>query len=171
MGNSLAVKWLEFCAITAEGLGSIPGQGTKIPQASWHGQKKQKKQVQRNKQILFKIKMLWYLTFYQSESRSVMPNSLWPHRLYSRWNSPDQNTGVGGLSLLQGIFPTQGLNPGHPYCRQNLYQLSHQGSPRILEWAVHPFQQIFPTQESKQGLLYCRQILYQLSYQVLMLLY
>ena len=132
---------------------------------TWPENTNEKKQVQRNKQILFKIKMLWYLTFYQSESHSVMPNSLWPHRLYSRWNSPDQNTGVGGLSLLQGIFPTQGLNPGHPYCRQNLYQLSHQGSPRILEWAVHPFQQIFPTQESKQGLLYCRQILYQRSYQ------
>ena len=42
----------------------------------------------------------------QSESCSVMSNSLWPHGLYSPWNSPDQNTGVGNLSLLQGIFPT-----------------------------------------------------------------
>ena len=41
------------------------------------------------------------------------------------WNSPDQNTGVGSPSLLQGIFPTQGLNPGLPSCRQILYQLSH----------------------------------------------
>ena len=37
-----------------------------------------------------------------------------PHGLYSSWNSPNQNTGVGSLSLLQGIFPTQGLNPGLP---------------------------------------------------------
>ena len=44
-------------------------------------------------------------------------------------NSPGQNTGVGRLSLLQGIFPIQGLNPGLPHCRQILYQLSHQGSP------------------------------------------
>ena len=44
------------------------------------------------------------------------------------WNSPSQNTGVGSLSLLQGIFPTQGLNPGLLYCRQILYQLSHKGS-------------------------------------------
>ena len=41
---------------------------------------------------------------------------------------------MGSLSLLQGIFPTQGLNPGLPHCRQILHQLSHQGSPRILEW-------------------------------------
>ena len=44
------------------------------------------------------------------------------------WNSPDKNTGVGCLSFLQGIFPTQGLNPGLPHCRRMLYQLSHQGS-------------------------------------------
>ena len=36
-----------------------------------------------------------------------MSDSLRPHGLYSPWNSPDQNTGVGSLSLLQGIFPTQ----------------------------------------------------------------
>ena len=41
-----------------------------------------------------------------------MPDSLWSHRLYSPWNSPDQNTGVGSLSLFQGIFPTQGSNLG-----------------------------------------------------------
>ena len=46
---------------------------------------------------------------------------------------------MGSLSLLQGIFPTQGLNPGLPYYRQILYQLSHKGSPRILEWAAYPF--------------------------------
>ena len=45
----------------------------------------------------------------------------------------------GSLSLLQGIFPTQGLNPGLPHWRQILYQLSHQGSPRILEWVAYPF--------------------------------
>ena len=45
--------------------------------------------------------------------------------LYSPWNSPGKNTGVGSLSLLQGIFPTQGLNPGLPHCWWILYQLSH----------------------------------------------
>ena len=58
---------------------------------------------------------------------------------YSPWNSPGQSTGVGSLSLLQGIFPTQGSNPGLPHRRPSLYQLSHKGSPRILEWVAYPF--------------------------------
>ena len=58
-----------------------------------------------------------------------MSDSLWPHGLYSPWNSPGQNTGVGSLSLLQGIIPTQRSNPGLPNCRQILYHLSHKGSP------------------------------------------
>ena len=48
-----------------------------------------------------------------------------PMDLYSPWNSPGQNTGVGKHSLLQEIFPTQGSNPGLPHCRQILYQMSH----------------------------------------------
>ena len=49
---------------------------------------------------------------------------------YTRpWNSPGQNTGVGSLSLLQGIFPTKELNWGLLHCRQILYQLSCEGSP------------------------------------------
>ena len=55
------------------------------------------------------------------------------------WNSPGQNTGVGGCSLLQWIFPTQGLKPGLLHYRQMLYQLSHKGSPGILERVVYPF--------------------------------
>ena len=67
------------------------------------------------------------------------PTLLWSHGLYSPWNSPGQNTGVGSLSLLQGIFPTQGSNPGLLYCRWILYPLSHRGSPRTLEWVAYPF--------------------------------
>ena len=74
-----------------------------------------------------------------SESCSLMSNSLQPHGVYSLWNSPGQNTGVGSLSLLQGIFPNQGSNPGLPHCRQIHYQLNHQGSPRILEWVAYHF--------------------------------
>ena len=69
----------------------------------------------------------------------VVFDSLQPHRLYSQWNSPGQNTGVGSRSLLQGIFPTQGSNPGLTHCRRVLYQLSHKGSPRMLEWVAYPF--------------------------------
>ena len=49
----------------------------------------------------------------------------------SPWNSLGQNTGVASLSLLQGIFATQGSNPG--------LQLSHKGGPRTLEWVAYPF--------------------------------
>ena len=54
-------------------------------------------------------------------------------------DSPGENTEVGCHALLQRIFPTHGLNPGLPHCRQILYCLSHQRSPRILEWVAYPF--------------------------------
>ena len=73
-----------------------------------------------------------------SEFFSVMSKSLQSHG-YSTWNKLGQNTREGSLSLLQGIFPTQGSNPGLSHCRQILYQLSHKGSPRILEWVAYPF--------------------------------
>ena len=61
-----------------------------------------------------------------------------PQDYISPCNSPGQNIGVGNLSLLQGIFPTKRSNPDLPHCRQILYQLSHQGSPRILVWVAYP---------------------------------
>ena len=66
-----------------------------------------------------------------SESCLVLSDSLGPHGLYNPRNSPPQSTGVGSLSLLQGIFPTQGSNPGLPHCGSIPYQLSHKGSPRL----------------------------------------
>ena len=86
-------------------------------------------------------------------------------------DSPGNNTGVGCHVLLQGIFPTQGSNPGLPYCRWILYHLSQQGSPLGFQYSytgvssLSFLQENFPTQESNQGLLHCRWILYQLSYQ------
>ena len=83
-----------------------------------------------------------------SESHSVVSNYLRSHGLYSPCDSLGQNTGVSSPFLPQGIFPTQGLNPGLLHCRQILYQLSHKGSPRILEVGSLSFcQQIFPTHE------------------------
>ena len=79
--------------------------------------------------------MLWVSEW----SHSFVLDSSWPHWLYSSWNSPGQNTGVGSLFLLQGILPTQGSNSGLPHCRKILHQLSHKGSPRILEWVADPF--------------------------------
>ena len=52
-----------------------------------------------------------------------------PTRLLCPWDSPGKNSAVGCHALLQGIFPTQGLNPGLLHCRRILYRLSHQGSP------------------------------------------
>ena len=68
-----------------------------------------------------------------SESCSVVFNFLWPPGLYSPWNSLGQNTGMGSLSFLQGIFPTQEMNQGLLHCRWFLYQLSYQESPQNIQ--------------------------------------
>ena len=73
-----------------------------------------------------------FFFFFYCWSWSVVSNSLWPHGLQSTrflrpWDFPDKSTGVGCHFLLQGIFPTQGSNPGLLNCRQMLYHLSHQG--------------------------------------------
>ena len=112
----------------------------------------------------------WHLQFFyvfesESESRSVVSDSLRPHSLCSPWNSPAQNSEVGSLSLLQRIFPTQGSNPGHPHYGQILYQLSHKEAKNIRVGSLSPLQWIFLTQELNRGLPHCRWILYQLSYQ------
>ena len=73
--------------------------------------------------------VLYFCFFILFMGFSVMSDSLGPYGLCSPWNSPGQNTGVGSLSLLQGIFPTQALNPGLLHCKQILYQLSHKGTP------------------------------------------
>ena len=85
--------------------------------------------------------MPFYVIYYIKVKVKVTQSSdfLRPHGLQSPQNSPGQNTGVGSLSLLQAIFPTQGLNPGLPHWGLILYQLSHNGSPRVLEWVAYPF--------------------------------
>ena len=61
-------------------------------------------------------------------SSSLQPHGLKPNRLLCPWNFPGQNTVEGCHFLLQGIFPTQGSNPGFPHRWQTLYHLSYQGS-------------------------------------------
>ena len=100
----------------------------------------------------------------ESASHSVVSDSLQPLHLYNLWNSLGQNTGVGSLSLLQGIFPTQGSNPGLPHCRWISYQLSHKGNLRILEWVAYPFSSRSSQPRNQRGFLHCRWILYQLSH-------
>ena len=71
----------------------------------------------------------------------IKPRSpaLWADPLPAESQGKPKNPGVGNLALLQGIFPTQGQNPGLLHCRRILYQLSHQRSPRILKWVAYPF--------------------------------
>ena len=77
----------------------------------------------------------------------VISSSVWPYglqqaRLLCPWDSPGKNTGEGCHALFQGIFLTQGSNPGLPHCRQILYHPSHQGSPRIVKWEAFPFSRV-----------------------------
>ena len=101
------------------------------------------------------------LVVFEGESHSVVFDSLPPHGLYSPWNSPGQNTGVGGHSLLQGIFPTQGLNLALPHCIKFFTREDYSTGVGSLSF----LQGIFLTQELNWDLLYYRWILYQLSYQ------
>ena len=95
-----------------------------------------------------------------------MSDSLQPRGLYSPWNSPGQNTGVGSLSLLQGIFPTQGIEPRSPALQADSLPAEPQGKPKnTVVGSLSLLQRIFLTQVLNQGLLHCRWILYQLSYQ------
>ena len=110
----------------------------------------------------------WDCCFSVAQSCSTLcdPMDYSPPGFSIHGNSPGKNTGVGCHAFLQGIFPTQGLNPGLLHYRWILYCLGHQGIPRILEWiSLSLLQGIFLTHESNRCLLHCRQILYQLGYQ------
>ena len=81
--------------------------------------------------------VLWLVT--QSCSTLCHPTDCSPLDSSVHGDSPGKNTGLGCHALLQGSFPTQALNPGLLHCRQILYHLSHQGSPRTLRWVTYPF--------------------------------
>ena len=102
----------------------------------------------------------------ESESFSVMSNSLWPHGLFSPGNSPGQNTGVGSLIPSPGDLPSTGIGPRSPSLQTDSLPAEPQGKPKNTgEGSLSLLQGIFPTQELNWGLLHCRWILYQLSYQ------
>ena len=73
-----------------------------------------------------------------SQPRGWTP-ALWADSLPAEPQGKPKNTGVDSLSLLHWLFPTQESNWGLLHCRWILYQLSHKGSPRILEWVAYPF--------------------------------
>ena len=82
----------------------------------------------------------------KNENLSVMSNSLRPHGLYSPWNSPGQNTGVGSHSLLQGIFP--GVKPRSPALQMDSLQAEPQGKFR---WVAYPFSRRSARHRNKIG--------------------
>ena len=105
-------------------------------------------------------------TMSSCESRPVTSDSLQPHGLYSPWNSLGQNSGVGSLSLLQGIFPNPEIKPRSPTSQADSAPAEPQGKPKNTGVGSHVLlQRLFATQESNRGLLHCRRTLYQLSYQ------
>ena len=78
--------------------------------------------------ICMRICAYMYVLVTQS-CQTLQHHELQPTRLLSPWNLPGKNTGVGSHSPLQGIFLTQGSNPGLWHCGQILYHLNHEGSP------------------------------------------
>ena len=82
---------------------------------------------------------LYAVLSFQSCPTFCNPRDCSPPGSFVHGDSPGKNIGVGCHALLQGISPTQGLNTGLLHHRQILYHLSHQGSPRILEWLAYPF--------------------------------
>ena len=103
-------------------------------------------------------------------SSSLRPCGLEPTRLLCPWNSPGKNTEVGCHFLLQGVFRTQGSNPGlkprSPTLQADCLLAEPPGKPKNTGMgSLSLLRGIFLTQKSNQGLLHCRQILYQLSYQ------
>ena len=88
---------------------------------------------------VFEVKSLSHVWLF------VTPWAVACTRLLRPWDFLGKSTGVGRHFLLQGIFPTQGSNPGLPHCRQTLYHLSHQGSP------THVFTKVISSQYSFLG--------------------
>ena len=99
--------------------------------------------------VLYLFFSFWLTSLCVKDSRSIhisrvnrryvaasLLSHVWPTRLCCPWGFSRQEYWSG---FLQGIFPTQGLNPDIPHCRQILYCLNHEGSPSILEWVAYPF--------------------------------
>ena len=125
------------------------------PGVSWRQAWSQMEVVKKNPNI-------WQLC--QNESHSVASNSLGRHRLYSPWNSPGQNTGVGSLPFSRESSQPR-IKPRSPALQVDFLPAESQGKPKNTGVdSLSLLRQIFPTQKLNGGLLHCRWILYQLSY-------
>ena len=117
--TSLVAQLVKKSACNAGDLGSVPGLGRSLGEGKGYPPQYSGLENSMDCKVLFSS---------VAQSCLTLCDPLRPHGLYCPWNSPGQNTGVGSLSLLQQIFPTQESNPGLPHCRRILYQLSYQES-------------------------------------------
>ena len=129
------VQGLRLCASNAGAW--VRSLAREVLHAAWCGPPPPKKKPQQ-------LVTTWMDLESESESHSVVSDSLQPHGCNPpgssvHRDSPGKNTWTGCHALLQGIFPTQGLNSGVPHFRLILYHLSHERSPRILQWVAYPF--------------------------------
>ena len=111
IGTSLMAQRVRLCAPNAGVLGLIPGEGTRYPVPQL--------QSQCRPSVV---------------SGYLRPHGLWPARLFCPWNFPGKNIGVRCHFLLQGIFPTQGMNLhllGLLHWQADSLPLSHLGSPQL----------------------------------------
>ena len=140
LGKALTRLWLKASLVArySTAYTSFPNAGELIY--------RQVERVQGSDSRLVYEKVMFYVYVYicvclvaQSCPTLCDPMDCSPPGSSVHGDSPGKNTGEGCHVLLQGIFPTQGSNPGLPHCRQILYCLSHQESPRILEWVAYPF--------------------------------
>ena len=109
--------------------------------------------------LYFFYEDLWVLGFYKMGSTflnitqscpALRLHGLQSTRFLCPWDFPVKNVEVGCHFLLQGIFPTQGLNPGLLHCRQILYWLSYKGSPSLI---AHKDKFIWPALNEKNNYL------------------
>ena len=135
-------------SLWTEETGGLESMGSQRDGHDWVTQHSTEHRVTQLTYIIDNVNHKNVLKSDKSWSHSVMSDSLWPHGLYRF------STGVKSCSLLQGIFPTQGSNPGLSHCRWILYCLSHKGSPRILEWVVYIFSRVSSWPRNRTGLLH-----------------
>ena len=102
-----------------------------LPGKCLTGKQRYQFSLSRNNSFPYSYPPMWKI---KVKSLSHVPLFVTPwataHQAPHPWNFPGKDTAVGCHFLLQGIFPTQGLNPGLPHCRQTLYCLSYKRSPR-----------------------------------------
>ena len=92
--------------------------------------------------------------------------TLWPHGLYSPWNSPGQNTGIGSILPPPEDLTNPGIEPRPPALQEDSLPAELPGKPKNTgRGSLFLLQQIFLIHKLNCGLLHCRWILYQLSYQ------